>query len=143
MPFIFLTKETTMQIYHDTASILVAASTHPDIQLRHLLTQRIESLGEHLPCLLQVLVLQAGDTAAAMATCLGLCPDCLKLPCPDPELSDFCPPWEVIEAYGRWFELTFLRGDDGAGVVVFVPDTADVELLAMCRMYAITPGGQP
>jgi hypothetical protein len=119
-----------MQIYQDTASILAAAINHPDPELRHLLTLRIESLGEDLPCLLQVLILQAGDTVADMSKTLGL-------PCPTPDRPDFCPPWEVIEAYGRWFELTFLRGDDGAGVVVFVPDTADAELLALCARYAI------
>ena len=119
-----------MQIYQDTASILAAAAAYPDAQLRHLLTQRIESLGEDLPCLLQVLILETGDTAADMFSYLGL-------PCPDPAQPDFCPPWEVIEAYGRWFELTLLRGDDGAGVVVFVPDTADADLLAMCRRFAV------
>ncbi len=38
-----------------------------------------------------MLVLQAGDTAADMATALGL-------PCPDPALPDFYPPWEVSTA---------------------------------------------
>ncbi len=139
-----------MQIYQDTASILAAASTHPDTQLRHLLTLRIESLVEFtnplveytkpaeasdaidLADLMHVLVLQQGDTVADMSTALGL-------PCPDPALTDFCPPWEVIEAYGHWFELTFLQGDDGlGGVVVFVPDTADADLLAMCGQFAVS-----
>ena len=129
-----------MQIYKDTAAILAAASTHPDTQLRHLLTLRIESLVEYtkpqaesidLADLLHVLVLQAGDTVADMFAALDL-------PCPDPALPDFYPPWEVIEAYGHWFELTFLQGDDGlGGVVVFVPDTADAELLAMCGRFAV------
>ncbi len=133
-----------MQIYQDTASILAAAAAYPDAQLRHLLALRIESLGEDLPCLQQVLILETGDTAADMFSYLGL-------PCTDPELPDFCPPWEVIEAYGRWFELTFLRGDDGAGVVVYLPDTADAELLALFRRYAqpalsaiaVSESGQP
>jgi len=138
-----------MQIYKDTASILAAASTHPDTQLRHLLSLRIESLVEFtkpqveytnpeevsdaidLADLMHVLVLQAGDTVADMFAALDL-------PCPDPALPDFYPPWEVIEAYGHWFELTFLQGDDGlGGVVVFVPDTADAELLAMCGRFAV------
>lgn len=119
-----------MQIYRDTESILAAAAAYPDAQLRYLLALRIVSLGEDLPCLLQVLILQEGDTVADMSTALGL-------PCPATDRPDFCPPWEVIEAYGRWFELTFVRGDDGAGVVVFVTDTADAQLLAMCRRFAV------
>jgi len=136
-----------MHSYRNTVAILAAAATYPDAQLRQLLTLRIESLAEFtkpaeqsdvidLGALLQVLVLQVGDTAAAMFDCLGL-------PCPDPDQPDYYPPWEVIEKHSNWFELTYLRGDDGAGVVVFVPDTADAKLLAMCRMHAIAPGGQP
>ena len=135
-----------MQIYQDTASILAAASTHPDTQLRHLLTLRIESLVEFndidLADLLQVLVLESGDSVADMFGHLGLCPDHLALSYPDPALPDFCPAWEVIEAHGRWFELTFVLRDDGSGVVVFVPDTADAELIEMCRRYAL-PAANP
>ena len=52
------------------------------------------------------------------------------------DTDSFCPAWEVIEAHGHWFELTFVLSDDGAGMVVFVPETADAALLAMCRRYA-------
>ena len=54
-----------MQIYSNTASILAAATAYPDPELRHLLTERIQSLAEDLPCLLHVLVLEPGDTATA------------------------------------------------------------------------------
>lgn len=137
-----------MHIYRTTEAILTAAHTHPDPELRHLLALRIQSLEafddlpDDLAYLLQVVVLESGDSVADMFGHLGLCPDHLALPCPDPALPDFCPAWEVIEAYGHWFELTFVLSDDGSGMVVFVPDTADAELLEMCRRYAL-PAANP
>lgn len=130
-----------MQIFRTTEAMRTAAHTHPDLELRHLLTLRIQSLEafdelpDELACLLQVVVLQAGEGRADMSTALGW-------PCPAPAPPDFCTPWEVIEAHSRWFELTFVLNDDGSGVVVFVPDTADAELLGMCRRYAL-PAANP
>ena len=123
-----------MNIYRTTEAIRTAAQTHPDPELRHLITERIHSLFDDLPddlaYLLQVVVLESGDTVADMFGHLGL-------PCQDPALPHFCPAWEVIEAHSHWFELTFVLSDDGAGVVVFVPDTADAALLSLCRRYAV------
>ena len=139
-----------MHIYRTTEAIRTAANTHPDLELRHLLTERIHSLEafDDLPGdlgnLLQVLVLEPMEGAAALETLLGghSCFSSFRQP-------GFCPTWEVIEAHGHWFELTFVLSDDGAGVVVFVPDTADAALLAMCRryaqpaVYALPERGQP
>jgi len=119
-----------MQSYRDTVTILAAAATHPDCELRQLLCERIESLAEDLPCLLYVLVLESGDTVADLETQIGSRFTGFGQP-------GFCPPWEVIEAHRHWYELTFVLSDDGAGVVAFVPDTADSELLEMCRHFAV------
>ena len=144
-----------MQAYRTTKAIRTAADTHPDLELRHLLTERIHSLdafddlSDDLAYLLQVVVLQAGEGLADLERPMGFsmghcCSTGVAF-----DTDGFCPAWEVIEAHGHWFELTFVLSDDGAGVVVFVPDTADAALLAMCRryaqpaVYALPERGQP
>jgi len=132
-----------MQTYRTTEAIRTAADTHPDLELRGLLTERIHSLEafDDLPGdlgnLLQVGVLEPMDGAAALETLIGGRSHFTGFRQPG-----FCPTWEVIEAHGHWFELTFVLSDEGAGVVVFVPMTANADLLAMCVRYAI-PESQP
>ena len=132
-----------MHIYRTTEAIRTAADTHPDPELRQLLNERIQSLEafddllDDLAYLLQVVVLQAGEGVADLQGFMGF-PIChCRSTGVAFDTDGFCPAWEVIEAYERWFELTFVLSDDGAGVVVFVPDTADAVLLAMCRRYAV------
>ena len=51
----------------------------------------------------------------------------------------FSPSFELVEKHLTCFELVFVLSDDGYGVMVFIPKTANVDpsLLAMCRQYAI------
>lgn len=53
--------------------------------------------------------------------------------------SGFSPSFELVEEHLTCFEMVFVLSDDGYGVVVFIPKTAnaDPSLLAMCRQYAI------
>jgi hypothetical protein len=132
-----------VHFYRTTQAIRTAAGTHPDLELRQLLTERIQSLEafdelpDDLACLLQVVELQADEGAADLEEPMGFSMGhCLSTGVTF-DTDGFCPAWEVIEAHGRWFELTFVLSDDGAGVVVFVPDTADAALLALCRRYAV------
>jgi hypothetical protein len=132
-----------MHIYRTTEAIRMAADTHPDPELRHLLTLRIQSLEafddlpDDLAYLLQVVVLQAGESVADLQGFMGFSIGHCRSTEVAFDTDGFCPAWEVIEAHGRWFELTFVLSDDGAGVVVFVPDTAAAPLLALCRRYAV------
>ena len=144
-----------MQAYRTAEAIRTAADTHPDLELRHLLTLRIHSLEafddlpDDLAYLLQVVVLQAGEGVADLEGPMGFSMGHCRSTGVAFDTDGFCPAWEVIEAHGHWFELTFVLSDDGAGVVVFVPMTADAELLAMCRryaqpaVYALPERGQP
>ena len=131
-----------MQAYRTTEAIRTAADTHPDLELRHLLTERIHSLEafddlpDDLAYLLQVVVLQAGEGLADLERPMGFSMGHCRSTGVAFDTDGFCPAWEVIEAHGHWFELTFVLSDDGAGVVVFVPMTADADLLAMCERYA-------
>lgn len=51
----------------------------------------------------------------------------------------FTPSFELVEEHVSCFEMVFVLGDDGYGVIVFIPksENADTTLLAMCRQYAI------
>ena len=130
-----------MHIYRTTEAIRTAADTHPDPELRQLLNERIQSLEEFddlpddLAYLLQVVVLQAGEGAADLEGPMGFSMGHCRSTGVAFDTDGFCPAWEVIEAYERWFELTSqLRtlgpyrvacGDSGAdrsrGVAVGAP----------------------
>ena len=116
-----------MEIYRDTQAILNAATSHPDPELRRLITNRIESLAEFddvdLADLLHVLVLEPGDGGEQLSQAIGL------------RSMDLLP--DVIEAHTHWFELTVVTSQDGAGVVAYVPKVgSDPELLAFCQQVA-------
>lgn len=53
--------------------------------------------------------------------------------------AGFTPGFELVEEHLTCFEMVFVLSDDGYGVMVFIPKTANVDplLLAMCRQYAI------
>lgn len=53
--------------------------------------------------------------------------------------AGFTPGFELVEEHPSCLELVFVLSDDGYGVGVFIPKTAnaDPSLLAMCRHYAI------
>ena len=135
-----------MHIYRTTEAIRMAADTHPDPELRHLMTERIfslegfDDLPDDLAYLLQVVELQAGEGAADLEGPMGFSVGHCRRTGVAFDTVGFCPAWEVIEAHGHWFELTFVLSDDGAGVVVFVPDTADAALLSLCRRYSAYSG---
>lgn len=51
---------------------------------------------------------------------------------------DFVPSTEWIADHGGLFEMVYVLSDDGAGVVILVPDRPDIDpaLLTLCRTYA-------
>ena len=49
--------------------------------------------------------------------------------------ADYLPSWEVIEAHSYWYEAVYVLGDDGFGIVIFVPKDADAELIEMLQHY--------
>lgn len=53
--------------------------------------------------------------------------------------AGFTPSFELVEEHPACFEMVFVLSDDGYGVMVFIPKSAnaDTKLLAMCRQYAI------
>jgi len=113
----------------------------PDPDLSRLIQQRAAALEEYelpLADLALFIIVQPGDTPAAIDAHLGF-----------PILSNrwigirygqpgFTPSWEVTEEHAHWYELVFVLSDDGFGVYVFVPKDSAInpKLLAMCSAYA-------
>jgi hypothetical protein len=52
--------------------------------------------------------------------------------------AGYMPSFEWAADHGGAFEMPFILSDDGSGVVLIVPDTADIDplLLAIARQYA-------
>lgn len=81
---------------------------------------------EDLLDLATIIVVEPGDTLADVISRLGHAFD----------------GWEFIHAHPiGWHEAVFITSDDGAGVVVFVPDRQGVDpaLLELCRASATSP----
>ncbi len=115
-----------MNTLKTTASMLEAATNHPDPDLRRLLVNRIASLQDYdcdLAELVQVLLVEPGATLDAIEAELGV---------------ELTTSWETITRQGGWYELTFVLSDDGFGWVIFVPDQPGVpqELLDLCAENA-------
>ncbi len=47
----------------------------------------------------------------------------------------FSPSWEFIGEHKDWYEIVYILGDDGAGIVVFVEKNANPALLDMLRCF--------
>ena len=137
-----------MEIFKTSESIQTAAAHHPDAELRHLLSARIESLSDlldefPLSELMHVIVMETGDTAQSLEIALSL-PSLNYEAGHGLDLSDpaFVPSWEICEAHAQWYEITFVLSSDGFGVVVYVPKTCtDATLLALCERFAEDPHG--
>ena len=135
-----------MEIFKTSESIQSAATHHPDAELRHLLSARIESLSDllgefPLSGLMHVIVMETGDTAQSLEIALSL-PSLNYEAGHGLDLSDpaFVPSWEVCEDHAQWYEITFILSSDGFGVVAYVPKTCnDATLLALCDRFAEPP----
>ena len=115
-------------------------------ELRALIHRRIEEVAEyvgHFSDLVYFVVVEGGDSIEAIDMALGfpvLANRFNGVPFGDP---DFLPSWEVLAEHSGWFELVYVLGDDGAGVVVFISKDPGVpaELCAMCRRYVVVEAG--
>ena len=114
-----------MHVCRDTAAIKEAATTISDAELRQLIAKRIEELAEYdcdLAELVNLIVVEAGDVLSDIDAELGF--------------SLMSRPIDVVESHVGWYELTFVLGDDGKGIVLYVPKVgADPEVLALCQAH--------
>ncbi len=112
-----------MHVLRDAASLRGAVTALPEVA--PFIERRIQELEEYddydLGELVNVCVAQAGDTLAQVEQALGFTLDSRRA--------------DAIDSHPGWYELTYVLGDDGFGVVLYVPKNPaiDGQLLEACR----------
>ena len=115
-----------MLVIRDAASLATVANP----AIRQMVQQRIDAIASDEPYNSDLngyfLVLEAGDSLAAIATQIGFDP-LTKTP-------------EILEEYSDCYDLLFFLSDDGFGIELFIPKSSGIpELLSMCQRHAV-PG---
>lgn len=128
-----------MQILCDSPSIQAALDTQAE--LTRLITGYVERLSDYedheLGQLVQFIVLASGDTVIELEAALGFSVRVNRFSGCRYGDADYLPSWEVIEAHPFWYEIVYVLGDDGFGIVIFVSKDADTELIEMLQQYAL------
>lgn len=115
--------------------------------LHSLLTQRYAQLmqddGWAFEDIARFLIVQPGDTLAAVNAALGFPIDENFVDGARFGEPDFCPSWEWLIDHGDLFELAFVLSDAGFGWAVVVPNRPDIDeyLIRLCLEFA-SPGGE-
>jgi hypothetical protein len=127
-----------MLSFYDLASIEHALTLKLDPRLHRLLAERLSGLLR--PCadlrgLTHILVIEPGDSEAAVQQEIGLSP--LTNPMDGSRFGsiEFAPWWDWLQDHGGWFEIVISVGDSGFAFVLLIQDAAGAidDLLAMCR----------
>ena len=130
-----------MLALRDSVSIRDAVSSHPDPELRHLLSSVVQSLSEYADCdladMVRIIVVEPGDSLATVDAQLDFPILTNRFDGTRFGPPDFTPSWDALEGHANWYELVFVMSDDGFGLEVFIPKHPEVppELLDMCAMY--------
>ncbi len=129
-----------MLYIHDAETMDAALASDIDPELRSLLSVRKAALITPFGDLTDdtvLLVIQAGDTEAAIFDHLGQSP--LVEPMDGIRFGSdgFDPHWAWLQDHGGWYEMILTYGSTFANVLL-IQDVPGVlpELLAMCRRYA-------
>ena len=129
-----------MQILCDSHSIQKAVQSTNDPELTRLMTAHMERLSDYedfdLGQLVNFIVMGRGDTVIELEAALGFSVMTNRSNGCHYGDADFLPSWEVIEVHRYWYEVVYVLGDDGFGIVIFVPKDTDPELIEMLQQYA-------
>ena len=127
-----------MQILCDSSSIQEALATQAE--LTRLITGYVERLSGYEGCelgqLAQFVVMTRSDTVIELEAALGFSVRINRFTGCRYGDAEYLPSWEVIEEHKFWYEVVYVLGDDGFGIVIFVPKDADAELIEMLQHYA-------
>lgn len=123
----------------DSRPALARAMNEPiDPTLKRLLALRRDQLAEYDDDLTNFVIVQPGDTLAAIESALGFSP--LRGVVDNTPFGEpgFSPVFEWAADHGGWLEAPIIFDDSGAGVVLIVQDQdgVDTDLLALLRAYA-------
>lgn len=119
-----------MQCLRNAESITVFLETCPHPELHKLISERMAELAEYsdydISELVNFLVVDPGDSLASISQEVGF------------SVGDVSRPMESIAARGAWFEVVFVLGDDGFGLVIYVPAHGlnDPLLVELCARHA-------
>ena len=126
-----------MQILCDSSSIQEVLATQAE--LTRLITGYVERLSDYEGCelgqLVQFVVMARSDTIIELEAALGLSVRINRFTGCRYGDAEYLPSWEVIEEHKFWYEVVYVLGDDGFGIVIFVPKDADAELIEMLQHY--------
>ena len=126
-----------MQILCDSSSIQEALATQAE--LTRLITGYVERLSGYEGCelgqLAQFVVMTRSDTVIELEAALGFSVRINRFTGCRYGDAEYLPSWEVIEEHKFWYEVVYVLGDDGFGIVIFVPKDADAELIEMLQHY--------
>ena len=127
-----------MQILCDSSSIQKLLATQAE--LTRLITGYVERLSDYdgyeLGQLVQFMVMARSDTVIELEAALGFSVRINRFTGCRYGDAEYLPSWEVIEEHKFWYEVVYVLGDDGFGIVIFVPKDADAELIEMLQHYA-------
>ncbi|MBA3510454.1 hypothetical protein [Sphingomonas sp.] len=131
----------------DTAAAVAAAPSTASIDptLKRLLADRVHDwTATGLLDLTHLLVVEAGDTEESIVEAAGFSPLTNTLDGRRFGSAGFEPQFEWLSDVGGHYELIQTVGNDGFAFHIFIPDRegVDPELLALCRNYSDTGGGQ-
>lgn len=131
-----------MKIINTPEAMARALALPLDPHLKLLLRQRVDELsgyeGYDPYDLVTFAIIEPPDREADIESALGL-PIATNLV--DGSTfgePDFEPSSEYIARHPGWFELVYVLCDDGAGIVIWIPDDngIDANLLSLCRTFA-------
>ena len=126
-----------MQILCDSSSIQEALATQAE--LTRLITGYVERLSGYEGCelgqLVQFVVMARSETVLELEAALGFSVRVNRFTGCRYGDTEYLPSWEIIEAHRHWYEAVYVLGDDGFGIVIFVPKDADAELIEMLQHY--------
>lgn len=105
-----------MKVFRDTAAIRAAVTAFDDPSLGALIANRIDELseyGDNLGDLVNIFVIEPGDSMPDIDSALGF------------SLVD--RPVDAIDSHPVCYELTYVLGQDGFGLVVYMPKSPDID----------------
>lgn len=111
----------------DAASIDLFLANQPSPELHQLISERMAELADYddydIAELVHFLVVDPGDSLASISHDLGFA------------FGDPSKPWESFSTHEPWHEALYVLGDDGFGVVIYIPthDLQDPKLADLCQ----------
>ncbi|MDM4766162.1 hypothetical protein [Pelomonas sp. SE-A7] len=119
-----------MQWLRDASSVAAFLAHNTSTDLNNLINERMAELADYddydIAELVNFIVVDPSDSLASISRELGF------------ELGDVSRPWESFTAHGPWHEVVFVLGDDGFGLVIYIPadDLIDPMLADLCLRHA-------